>query len=296
MDPQRAYACLVEPEYQRDGRLEDVATIFITNKECPFRCLMCDLWTHTTRTRSRPGMVIEQIRHALSELAPAPHVKLYNAGNFFDAQAVPPTDLPDIARLVKCHRTVIIECHPRLVNDRCTAFADLIDGRLEVAMGLETVDLGVLPLLNKRMTLDDYRKAAEFLLARGIGVRAFILLRAPFQSEADGLHWAMRSLDWAFSIGVECCVVIPTRPGNGALDALQGMGQFSPPQLASLETAVEYGLSLGRGRVFADLWDAHRFIVEAEDAARIDRIAQMNATQCRPSGAGTKAKGRAARA
>lgn len=294
VDPRRAYAYLVEPEYQREGRIEEVATIFITNKECPFRCLMCDLWTHTTITRSKPGVVVEQIRQALSELPPAPHVKLYNAGNFFDAQAIPPDDLPDIARLVRCHRSVIIECHPRLVNDRCPAFAQMIEGRLEVAMGLETVDPAVLPALNKRMTLDDYRRAAEFLIGRGIGVRAFILLRAPFQSESDGLHWAMRSMEWAFSAGVECCVVIPTRSGNGALDALEAMGQFSPPSLASLEKAVEYGLSLRCGRVFADLWDARRFVVEAEDVARIDRIARMNATQRRPSDASEASEGGAA--
>ena len=29
------------------GGCVDVATLFLTNRECPFRCLMCDLWKNT---------------------------------------------------------------------------------------------------------------------------------------------------------------------------------------------------------------------------------------------------------
>ena len=48
VDPRRPYACLLEEEYSARGQLEQVATIFLTNRECPFRCLMCDLWRNTT--------------------------------------------------------------------------------------------------------------------------------------------------------------------------------------------------------------------------------------------------------
>lgn len=289
-DSQKPYAYLVEPECQSNGTLEDVATIFITNKECPFRCLMCDLWKHTTEIRVPAGAVVEQIRFAIAELPPAPHIKLYNAGNFFDAQAIPSEDIPRIAQLVKCHRTVIIECHPKLVDQRCLDFGALLNGQLQVAMGLETIDPVVLPRLNKRMTLEDYEHAARFLIGHDIAVRAFILLRAPFQSESEGLAWAKRSIEWAFEIGVECCVVIPTRAGNGAMDELQGGGYFSPPSLESLEAALLHGISLRRGRVFADLWDAERFATSADDVERIVRIGRMNFSQ-RIEMAGAAARG-----
>lgn len=288
VDSRRPYAFLVEPEFQYEGRVEDVATIFITNKECPFRCLMCDLWKHTTDSRVPAGAVAGQIEFALGELPPAPHVKLYNAGNFFDAQAIPPGDLPRIAELVKRHRTVIIECHPKLVDRRCLDFAGQIEGKLEVAMGLETVDPAVLPRLNKRMSLDDYEGSARFLTSHGIAVRAFILLRAPFQSEAVGLHWAKRSIEWAFSVGVECCVVIPTRAGNGAMEELQSAGHFAPPTIASLESAVAYGLSLKMGRVFADLWDIERFAAAPDDLERIARLSHMNLAQQVPDGSSAR--------
>ncbi len=52
-------------------------------------------------------------------------------------------------------------------------------------MGLETVDPAVLPRLNKRMSLGDFERATSLLLSAEIDVRAFTLLRTPFQSEWD---------------------------------------------------------------------------------------------------------------
>jgi radical SAM enzyme (TIGR01210 family) len=258
-DPSRPYAFLVEPERTRAGAVEDTAIVFLTNRECPFRCLMCDLWRHTTDRRVPDGAIAAQVEYALARLPPARHVKLYNAGNFFDAQAIPPADWPRLAELLTPFQTVIIENHPRLVGPRCLAFRDLLRAELQAAMGLETVHPEVLPRLNKRMTLADFEAATRFLTGHGVPVRAFILLRPPFLGEAEGVHWAKESIRFAFDVGVECCVVIPTRAGNGAMDELQRQGHFSPPRLESLEEVLDFGVGLRRGRVFADLWDLERF-------------------------------------
>lgn len=284
LDPARPYAFFVESEPTACGTIEEVAVILISNRECGFKCLMCDLWRNTTVERLAVGLVAEQVERALGELPLTPHVKLYNAGNFFDEQAISRQDVSRIAGLVADRRTVIVECHPKLVDRRCLAFAAQLDGRFEVAMGLETVDPEVLPRLNKRMTLDDYERAARFLVDRGIAVRAFILLRAPYQTESQGVDWAKRSLDYAFSLGLGCCTVIPTRGGNGIMDELRRKGLFDPPRLGSLEAVLDYGLSLGRGRVFADLWDVE-LSRECPRCApeRVARLRRMNLTQrCLP--------------
>lgn len=49
--------------------------------------------------------------------------------------------------------TVIIEIHPKLCGDLCLRFRDRLDGRLAIALGLETVNPDVLPRLSKSMTL-----------------------------------------------------------------------------------------------------------------------------------------------
>jgi radical SAM enzyme (TIGR01210 family) len=279
-DPTRPHAFLVEPERTAAGTVEDTAVIFLTNRECPFRCLMCDLWKYTTDRRAPDGAVAGQVEYALARLPPARHVKLYNAGNFFDAQAVPTADWPRIAELVQHFETVIIENHPRLVGPRCLAFRDLLRPALQIAMGLETAHPEVLARLNKRMTLDDFATASRFLTANGIAVRAFILLRPPFLSEDEGVFWARESLRFAFDVGVECCVVIPTRAGNGAVEELQREGHYAPPRLRSLEEVLEHGIGLRRGRVFADLWDVERFFsCERCGPARAERLRTMNLTQ-----------------
>ncbi|HKD38307.1 MAG TPA: radical SAM protein, partial [Pirellulales bacterium] len=258
VDPWRPYHYLVEQERTRDGRLENVGTIFLTNRECPFRCLFCDLWKNTTDERVPDGAILAQIEWALEHMPPLRHLKLYNSGNFFDPQAIPPGDLPEIAEGLSGLETLIVECHPRLVGRSCFQFQERLKPALEVAMGLETAHPQVLERLNKRMTLDDFSDAARQLRERRIGVRAFILLRPPFLDETEGLLWAKRSLDFAFAAGVECCVTIPTRGGNGAMDELAAARTFAAPVLESLEAAVEYGIGLRAGRVFADLWDIER--------------------------------------
>lgn len=259
VDPHVPYAYLVEPERSAAARVEDVATIFLTNRECPFRCLMCDLWKNTIDERVPVGAIPAQIDYALARLPPAQHIKLYNSGNFFDRQAIPPEDYGAIADRVCGFETVIVENHPRLCNETCPKFRELLGTRLEVALGLETIHPQVLPALNKQMTLEDFARAVEFLLTREIAVRAFILLRPPYLSEAEGVEWAIRSLEYAFGLGVDCCSVIPTRGGNGILEQLSGRGEFEPPGLASLEQVLAAGLAMKKGRVFVDLWDVQRF-------------------------------------
>jgi archaeosine synthase beta-subunit len=280
VDPQRPYAFLVEPERTRSGIVADTAVIFLTNRECPFRCLMCDLWKNTTDRRVPDGAIAAQIEYALERLPPIRHVKLYNAGNFFDAQAIPPGDWRRMAELMRSFETVIVENHPRLGGPRCLEFRDVLHGELQIAMGLETVHPEVLPRLNKQMTLKDFADATKFLTSHEIPVRAFVLLRPPFLDERDGVVWAKRSIEFAFEAGVECCAVIPTRSGNGAMEELERRGQFAPPRLRSLEEALEFGIGLKVGRVFADMWDIEKLHPCDEcRAQRIQRLNEMNRTQ-----------------
>jgi len=255
----RPYAFLVEKERTSAGIIEDVATIFLSNSECPFKCLMCDLWKNTTDRSVDEGDIPTQIKWALDQLPKADNIKLYNSGNFFDLKAIPKNDYSEIAQLLSGYKSITIECHPKLINNRCLDFNKILEPRLEVAIGLETVHPEILPLLNKQMDLDDFKRSVEFLNKNGIKSRAFILLKIPYMTEDEGVYWAKRSLDFAFECGVDCCAVIPTRSGNGVLDKLEQSGLFHEPTIQSLEEVLDYGIGLKKGRVFADLWDLDRF-------------------------------------
>ena len=280
VDPWTPYHFLNEPEYSAAGVIDDVSTIFLTNRECPFRCLMCDLWKNTTTGTVPLGAIPAQIDFALSRLPPAKHVKLYNSGNFFDSQAIPPADLSNIADRVRHFQTVIVENHPRLCDGRCGDFQELLGTQLEVALGLETSHAATLAKLNKQLTVKDFARACDLLLKSQIRIRAFILLKPPWTTEEQGVERAIESVRFAFDCGVSCCAVIPVRSGNGIMDQLSNDGAFTPPRLSSLETVMRETLSWNRGRVFADLWDARQF---ADDSAKADlqiaRLEMMNRTQ-----------------
>jgi uncharacterized Fe-S cluster-containing MiaB family protein len=279
LDPRRAYAAVWEQERDADGALVPTAAVFLTNRECPFRCVMCDLWVHTLDETLAEGLIPEQIRSALAQLPPVRQIKLYNAGSFFDAQAIPPADDEAIAGAVAAFARVIVEAHPSYLRgpygDRCRRFNGLIDGRLEVAIGLETAHPVVLERLNKRMTVEAFRHAAGFLREHDIDVRAFVLVQPPFMPADEAVEWGCRSIDVAFDAGASVCSVIPTRGGNGAMETIDA----APPPLSALESVVEYGIIAARGRVFADLWDIERFFSCRCSPERAARLRVMNQTQ-----------------
>jgi archaeosine synthase beta-subunit len=293
-DPWKSQGVVVEDERAADGRVARTATVFLTGRECPWRCVMCDLWQHTIREDTPPGAIPAQVAAARERLRrehpPVSQIKLYNAGSFFDPRAVPEADYLAIAGALEGFGHVVVESHPALVGDRVDRWLDALaahcsDGhspQLEVAMGLETVHADALVRLNKRMTAEQFGRAAAALTGRGVLVRVFLLIAPPFVPAAEHSEWLRRSVDAAFDCGASVVTLIPTRTGNGALEALAADGSFRTPTLDEIEASVDASLARarGRGRLFVDLWDFERFAdCPACHGARRDRLHAMNLDQ-----------------
>ena len=284
-NPLRPQSFFLEPERAESGGIVSVATIFLTNRECPWRCVYCDLWKGTMTETVPRGAIPAQMDYALREIGNSTirQIKLYNAGSFFDPKAVPPEDFPAIAERLHGFERVIVECHPALVGDSAVRFRDLLTTatKLEVAMGLEIADDAILTKLNKRMTLAMFKGAAAFLRAHEIALRVFVMVKPPFvRSEDEALEFARRSIDFAFDCGASVVSLIPARFGPDELQSLAQRGDFAPPKLATLESVLDYGVALRRGRVFADVWDLEKF-AECPDCftARRARLERMNFEQ-----------------
>lgn len=276
----RAYGAFVEDEVDGRGALRNVATLLLSNRECPYKCLMCDLWKNTLEHTVPPGAIRAQIDAVLAVTPPAQVVKLYNAGSFFDTKAILPGDFEAIAERLSSFERVIVECHPALVGPSVQRFAAMLAGTLEVAMGLEVADDRILDLLNKRMTLAMYSDAATRLAAMGVDHRAFVLVQPPFVAAHDAVRSVVATTKYAFTHGATAVSLIPVRGGNGALDALAAVGNFAEPTLATFEDTHDAALALGAGRVFADTWDLGRFSSCDECFAdRGGRIRALNVTQ-----------------
>jgi len=197
LDASTAYGVAWEEEADARGALTPTGVLLLTNRECPFTCVMCDLWVNTLDERVPAGAVPGQIRQALAGLPRVRQVKLYNAGSFFDPGAIPPSDDPAIVEALAGIAHVIVESHPAFLagvhGERCLRLRDALaraGATLEVAVGLETAHPDVLARLNKRMTLESFDEAAAFLTGNGMALRVFVLLQPPFLAAAESLTWA----------------------------------------------------------------------------------------------------------
>jgi radical SAM enzyme (TIGR01210 family) len=270
---------VLEQERAANGAVERALTVFLTGAECPFTCSFCDLWRWTLDGPTPPGALPVQLARALEQLPPpvAHRLKLYNASNFFDRRAVPAEDLPRIAELAAPFAAVTVESHANTVGPLTLEFAALLAGKLEVAVGLETVHPVAAAHLNKKLDLERFDRAAAFLAEHDIDLRAFALLGAPYVPAGESIDWTVRTVAYAAARGAGRIAVIPVRGGNGEMERLQGLGHFVPPTLAQLETVLERCLGLSPAVVSADLWDVERLpACEACRPERVARLKQMN--------------------
>jgi radical SAM enzyme (TIGR01210 family) len=294
-DPWQYHDLVVEDEPTDDGRIVPVAALFLTGRECPWRCVMCDLWQQTVVDGTPDGAIPRQIATARRALAAgetrATGIKLYNAGSFFDPRAVPNADYGAIAAELTGLDRVVVESHPALVGPPTIQLRDALERhpgtgavptRLEVAMGLETVHPEALERLNKRMTVEDFARAADRLRGLDVAIRVFLLVSPPFIPPAEQDAWLVRSVDAAFAHGASAVSLIPVRPGNGALEALAQVGEFQAPTVLDIERSLQLARTHARvtGRLFVDLWDLDRFAeCRACLEARRGRLLRMNLDQ-----------------
>jgi archaeosine synthase beta-subunit len=281
VDPWIAHGSILEDERGPGGVLERSLTVFLAGAECPFTCSFCDLWRWTVDGPTPPGALPAQLARVLHALErPVPdRLKLYNASNFFDRRAVPAVDVPAIAQLAHPFAAVTVESHANTIGPLTLEFARLIPGRLEVAVGLETIHPVAARHLNKRLDPAQFDRAAGFLAEHGIDLRVFVLLGAPYVEPEESVEWTVRTAEYAARRGATRIALIPVRGGNGEMERLAALGRFVPPGLSQLEAALDRCLGLAPVLVAADLWDIERLPACAEcRPRRIERLRRLNLT------------------
>ena len=281
VDPYRAHGSILEEERRPSGKIERALTVFLAGAECPFTCSFCDLWRWTIDGPTPPGALTAQLRSVLQTLdGPSPdRLKLYNASNFFDQRAVPREDLVEIAQLAEPFTAVTVESHVNTINEDVIEFAREIPGRLEVAVGLETIHPGAMTHLNKRLDLARFDRSAAFLAGNDIDLRVFVLLGVPHVPVEESVDWTVRSVEYAAERGAAVVSIIPVRGGNGELERLQALGDFAPPMLSQLEEALELCSRFTGTVVTADLWDVERLPACGScREQRVDRLRRLNTT------------------
>ena len=281
VDPYRAHGSLIEDERRPDGKTERALTVFLAGAECPYTCTFCDLWKWTIDGPTPPGALTAQLGSILHAQAhPLPdRLKIYNASNFFDQRAVPAEDVPGMAGLAAPFAGVTVESHANTIGPRTLALARQLSGRLEVAVGLETIHPLAAERVNKRLDLGRFDWAARFLTENRIDLRVFVLLGAPYVPAGESVAWTVRAVEYAVERGAAMVSIIPVRGGNGEIERLEALGYFARPTLSQLEDALDGCLQFTDTVVTADLWDVNRLIACEHCAPlRTERLHRVNAT------------------
>ncbi|MDB4898728.1 MAG: radical protein [Gemmatimonadetes bacterium] len=281
VDPYVAHGSLIEEERRPDGTITRALTVFLAGAECPFTCSFCDLWRWTIDGPTPVGALptqLDDVLRSLDAAAPRPdRLKLYNASNFFDRRAVPIADLPRLAELAAPFADVTVESHASTIGPPVLEFARRLSGRLEVAVGLETIHPVAATQLNKRLDLATFERGARWLADNGMDLRVFVLLGAPHVPDAESVEWTVRTVEYAARQGAAVVSIIPVRGGNGEMERLEALGAFTPPTLTQLEETLDRCLGFSSTVVTADLWDVDRLhACEACRAARTERLHRLN--------------------
>ena len=233
-DPWRPRGSIVEDERRPTAGVA-TRTVFLTGRECPWRCVMCDLWR--TRRSDTPRGAIRADRRRW------PSARWRRAGSPPDDQAlqrrqllrsarVPDDDYDDRARARRpsARDRRIASRAGRRSRGRFRALARVDELRSKSRWGSRRRIPRRSSALNKRMTLDDFAAAAA-LEAPASRCACSCSCHRRSCRRTSRTPWLLRSIDAAFACRRVGVSLIPTRPGNGAIEALAERRLFAPPSL-----------------------------------------------------------------
>ncbi len=203
----------------------DIEIVLVSSRGCPYQCTFCLSGKSDKGSQYRsfsPERVIEEIRH-IEGLTNNKHLKFHD--DFFTAN------------MKYCRKIFdsLSEDYSLLLYTRANAitpeFLDMLAKFKSVwlSFGVESGSERMLEKYNKRLTIEDYRKA--FALCKGrknIRTKASVILGAPTETreEIDATLEFMKELN---PTRHTFCVFAPY-PGSALYDESVKMGLFVPPE------------------------------------------------------------------
>ncbi len=198
-------------------------------------CTMCGYAGDTPMRPPTEEELLAQVEHVASRREDASWVKLYTSGSMLDPEEVPPRVLEAIVETFDDADMLTIESRAEHVSRRrVEALGDT--SRREVAIGLESACDAVLSdSVHKGMTLRGFQRAAGHVKDAGARLRAYVLLKPPFLTEAEAVEDAVEAALAAAEAGTDVVSVNPVNVhGDTLVDFLHYRGEYGPPWLWSV--------------------------------------------------------------
>jgi radical SAM enzyme (TIGR01210 family) len=222
-------------------------TVIFKSAGCTWsKCRMCS-YRHERYTVQQPQEAL--LSHLRAQLAWINReyqtddyrmVKIFTSGSFFDPVEIPPVFLSDVAERFR-GKLVIAETRPEFITtDVISPFMEMLDDGswkipLYCAIGLETTnDVIRDKCINKGFNFSDFRTAAKNAHDSGAGVKAYLLFKPLFLTEAEAVDDMRTSIREA-SVYAEMISMNPcTVQRNTELEYYWKRGAYRPPYLWSI--------------------------------------------------------------
>lgn len=234
------------------------------NGACPLACAYCGLYRSADDRPATGPEIARQVRRVRESFPQARGLKLYNASSLFEPASIAQRELHHLAPELAGLELVVVEARSENALG-ALAFSDRPDVPLEVAIGLDVADDGLLRRLNKPTSVAAFRAAAARLREAGIHLRVFVLIQPPFVGEGEAVALSCRTFEAARAAGARVVSLLPVIASHRPLDRLADAGFYAPP---SLETVYDVAARCAGGDVIVR--------VELESLGLLDACAECS--------------------
>ncbi len=278
-DAARPATVYTTPEMLPDGTPCSAATVILRTKGCHWwwssGCTFCGYFNDT-----RDG-VSEDDLHAqwdwsakkLNDFADVQMVKVYTSGSLLEDREIPVGFQERVLRECAVRGLhLIVESRTEQLTEKKLAWATSINSTFTVAIGLEAYDDEVLRFhVNKGFSVRSYDRAVANLKQAGLRVKAYLMFKPPFMSEADALD---HIVDWIAAIAAdadEISINPMNIQGGTVIDRLHRARQYRPPWLWSLVEMIRRAHPIVHpdGGVNGDADQVSRLIVHPTAGGRV---------------------------
>lgn len=278
-DATRPATVYTTPEMMPDGTPCTAATVILRTKGCHWwwssGCTFCGYFNDTRDDVTSDDLHAQWawVVRKLDGFAGASMVKVYTSGSLFEDREIPVDFQQHV--LDDCAKRglhLIVESRTEQLTPEKLAWASSIHNDLTVAIGLEAYDDEVLRFhVNKGFSVRSYDRAVEALHEAGIRVKAYLMFKPPFMSEADALDHMVTWIG-AIAKGADEISINPMNiQGGTVIDRLHRARQYRPPWLWSLVEMIRRAHPLVHpdGGVNGDADQVSRLIVHPTAGGRV---------------------------
>ena len=234
------------------GGVYDSLTIILNTGGCRWAraggCTMCGYVAESVEGGSvAHDALMDQIQVCLDHEAdnadePAELIKIYTSGSFLDEREVGAETRQAIAETFSDRERIVVESLPDFVDHQ--KITDFTDHGLavDIAVGLETATDRVRhDCVNKYFDFADFEDACATAQDAGAGIKAYLLMKPPFLSEAEARDDMMDSVRRCAA--VDGCHTVSMNPCNvqqyTMVNELFRAGGYRPPWLWSVADVLE---------------------------------------------------------